>query len=199
MRRVSRIVTPPSVTAVTLADQKLHTGSVSDDDGILAVYLASAIAVIEQKLQRKLITQTWKMWLDCWPVNFAKVLFGDLQSVTSIKYTDEEGTEATLANTVYAVDINSVPGRITLKYGQSWPSVTLNRINPIEIQFVTGYGAAPANVPSDIKNAILLTTSHYYENRENFLISEYGNSGVVEVPETANSLLNPHRVWDWIV
>lgn len=180
---------------VTLDEVKAHGNiSFSDDDTILAIYLSTAVAIAEKYLQRKIVTQTWKMWLDYWPP-VIKVMFGDLQSVTSIKYTDINDVQVTVDSDTYDVDINSVPGRIRLKYGQSWPSAVLNATNPIEIQFVTGY----TTVPPDIKNAILLTTQHFYENRENYLISEIGNAAITEIPMTANALLADHRVWDWII
>jgi uncharacterized phiE125 gp8 family phage protein len=195
MRRVTRIVTAPATMPVTLDEVKAHGNiSFSDDDTILAIYLSTAVAIAEKYLQRKIVTQTWKMWLDYWPP-VIKVMFGDLQSVTSIKYTDINDVQVTVDSDTYDVDINSVPGRIRLKYGQSWPSAVLNATNPIEIQFVTGY----TTVPPDIKNAILLTTQHFYENRENYLISEIGNAAITEIPMTANALLADHRVWDWII
>jgi uncharacterized phiE125 gp8 family phage protein len=198
MRRVAAIVTPPATTAVSTSEVKAHCRvTTSDEDTLLAIYLDSATSHIEQILQRKLITQTWKMYLDYWPSQI-ETLFGNLQSVTHVKYTDIDGTTATLSSSLYTVDTVSVPGRIVLKNGQSWPSVTLNAVNPIEVQFVTGYGAAAA-VPQDVRNALLLTVGHLYENRENYVISERILPGVVEIPKTANALLQCHRVPRWCV
>jgi len=169
----------------------------SDDDTIIGIYVATATALCEQILQRKIITQTWKMWLDYWP-GYIKVLFGDLQSVTHVKYTDSDEIQATLSAALYNVDVNSVPGRIILKDGEEWPSDTLSATNPIEIQFVTGYGLA-VSVPADIKNALLLTAAHFYENRENYLVTDARALGASEIPGTARTLLQNHRVWDWIL
>ena len=199
MRRVQKIVTPPAATPVTLAHAKDHMRvTFADDDALITIYINAAKALSEQILQRKLITQTWKMYLDYWPP-WIKVLFGDLQSVTHIKYTDQDEDQSTLSTDVYAVDINSVPGRIILKNNQSWPSDTLSNANPIEIQFVTGYGVAEGDVPEDIVSAILLTTAHFYENRENYLVSNMQSASVEEIPSTAKSLLYNHRVWDWVI
>jgi len=199
MRRVAKLVTAAAKTPVTLAEVKAHCRvTFSDDDTALGIYLASAVATAEQFLQRKLITQTWKMFLDCWPSQIT-TLYGDLQSVTHVKYTDIDGTTATMSNTLYDVDINSVPGRIVLKYGQSWPSATLNSVNPIEVQFVTGYGAETANVPEDIRNALLILTAHFYENREQYLVSASGSFSVTEIPFSVKTLLSPYRVWEWIL
>lgn len=199
MRRVARIVTAPTTTPVSVSEAKSHLNiSGADDDTLVGIYVASATALCEAILQRKLITQTWKMWLDYWPAKI-DILFGDLQSITHIKYTDIDGVQQTLSSSVYDVDTNSVPGRVVLKDGENWPTDTLNDVNPIEIQFVTGYGATSASVPADIRNAVLLTVAHFYENRENFLSSGMGSVSVAAIPWTASALLGNHRVWEWVL
>ena len=198
-RRVQKIVTPPTAYSVTVATAKEHMRvTVDDDDMLIGIYIETATALCEQILQRKLITQTWKMYLDYFP-NIITTLFGNLQSVTHIKYTDLDEAQLTFANTKYDVDIVSVPGRIILKDAYDWPTTTLNANNPIEIQFITGYGASSVNVPADIKNAILLTTAHFYETRESILISDIKLMTVEQIPWTASTLLQNHRIWDWII
>jgi uncharacterized phiE125 gp8 family phage protein len=199
MRRVATIVTAPADTPVSLAEVKAHCRvSFSDDDTIMAIYIASAVASVEQFLQRKLINQTWKMFLDYWPQKI-ETQFGTLQSVTHVKYTDVYGTAATFFASSYTVDTASVPGRIVLKDGESWPSVTLNEVNPIEVQFVSGYGATSASVPQDIRNAVLMTAAHLYENREPVIVGDMRTVEPIEVPWTFKALLAPHRVPRWCV
>lgn len=199
MRRVAKIVTAPASTPISVAEAKSHMRvSGSDDDTLIGIYVNTATLISEAILQRKLINQTWKMYLDYWP-NHIKVLFGDLQSVTHVKYTDSDEGQSTLDSGTYLVDTDSVPGRIMLADGENWPTATLSIRNPIEIQFVTGYGATSAAVPEDIRNAIMLTTAHFYENRENYLVSRIQSVGLAEMPWTAKTLLNNHRVWEWIL
>jgi len=199
MRRAAKIVTPPTTTPVSVAEAKSHMNiSFSTDDTLIGIYISTATALCEAILQRKLITQTWKMWLDYWPPKI-KVLFGDLQSVTHVKYTDSDEVQETFGSSLYLVDTNSTPGRIILKDGESWPTDTLSEMNPIEIQFVTGYGATAAAVPDDTRAAVLLTTAHFYENRENYLVAKMQSLTASEIPWTAKALLNNHRVWDWCI
>lgn len=196
--RIQTLVTAPSSLPVTVQEAKDHLRVFFDDDDILIERLIKvATAKVEQDLQRKLITQTWKMFFDKFPVvRKIDVLFGDLQSVTHIKYTDSDGTQATFASDDYDVDTYSVPGMIRLGYQKNWPTDTLYPTNPIEIQFVTGYGDTATDVPQDIRAAILLMISHYYENREPVLM------GVVApkmLPKAIEYLLNAHRLWRWIL
>lgn len=199
MRRVSTIVSAPGDTAISVAEAKSHSNiTFSDDDTLIGVYINAATAKVEQELQRKLITQTWKMFLDSWPP-YIDVLFGDLQSVTHIKYTDIDDTQTTYSSDNYYTDTDSVPGRIVLKESKVWPSDHLRAMNPIEIQFVTGYGDASSDVPDDIRLALMQTVAHMYENRETHLVSEMQNLAVMEVPDTAKQLLQHHRVWRWVL
>lgn len=196
MARVQKLITPPASLAVSVADAKKQARISHDhDDDQVENMVKSATAIVEQYLQRKLVTQTWNMFLDSWPTEI-KVLFGDLQSVTYVKYTDSDEVQATLDSSTYLVDTDSVPGRIILKDGESWPTDTLSPKNPIEIQFVTGYGAA-ADIPDDIRNAILWITSYFYNYRESVVLNNKMN--IEELPFNWKSMLYPHRIWDWII
>jgi uncharacterized phiE125 gp8 family phage protein len=195
-RRVQKIVSGPAETPISLAEAKKQLRvDWPDDDTEITSKISGAVLMAEQYLQRKLVTQTWKMFLDSWPASI-KVLFGDLQSVTHVKYTDSEEVQYTFDSSKYLVDTDSVPGRIILKTNETWPTDTLSPKNPIEVQFVTGYGAA-ADVPQDIKDAILITVSDRFNYRENFVLNNKMN--VEQLPDGTKSLLYPHRVWDWII
>jgi uncharacterized phiE125 gp8 family phage protein len=195
-KRVQSLVLGPTETPVTLAEAKaqLRIEWVKDDTEITQKINAATLWA-EQYLQRKLVTQTWKMFLDSWPAEI-KILFGDLQSVTHVKYTDSDEAQSTLSSADYLVDTDSVPGRIVLKTNETWPTDTLSPKNPIEIQFVTGYGTASA-VPQDIKDAILIKISDIYTYRENYVLNNKMN--VEQLPQGTEALLYNHRVWDWIL
>lgn len=190
------LVTAPVKRAVLQAEVKEHLRVTDNVDATNIDRITSAaIAFVEEYTARKLITQTWKMFLDEWPAGPIKVAFGNLISVTHIKYTDTDEAQTTFSSDNYLVDTDSIPGRIILKYGQSWPSTTLSPKNPIEIQFVTGYGADSTTIPEDIRQGIMLMISHYNEVREPTLQSTV----IAKVPLSVESQLWQHRVWDWIL
>jgi uncharacterized phiE125 gp8 family phage protein len=146
------------------------------------------------------LTATWKAYLDKFPVDkdYIELPFGNLQSVTSIKYKDSDGTETTLVeNTDYLVETNvdatlggDQVGRIVLPYGVSWPSVELYPSNPITIEFVCGWKAA-ANVPSKIKSAILLGAADLYNCRETKTDRQIYENKAVE------NLLYAKKLWSF--
>jgi len=197
LRRTNAIVTVPAVLPISVAEAKKQTRVYHDeDDDQLSAMIGAATASVEQYLQRKIITQTWKMFIDYFPPEI-KTSFGDLQSVTHVKYTDTDEVTATLDSSLYLVDTDSTPGRIILKNGESWPSDALSPKNPIEIQFVTGYGASGDDVDQSIIHAIKWMVGYLYTYRETVILNNKMN--IESLPFDWKSLLYPHRVWDWIL
>ena len=112
-----------------------------------------------------------------------------LQSVTSIKYYDTDDVEYTLAATDYTVDADSFVGRVFLRYGKTWPSITLRPYIGVAVEYVAGYGDTAASVPRAVRHAILLTLGHWYKQRENST-----EKALYEIPDGAKSLLWKNRV-----
>jgi uncharacterized phiE125 gp8 family phage protein len=120
--------------------------------------------------------------------------FGQLQSVTHVKYTDTAGTQTTFSADYWEVSTARDPGVLALSYSQSWPSTTLRVLDPIEIQFVCGWTTA-ADAPYEIQAAILLIAAHLYEHREDVVL---GNSASVESKALelgSRALLVNWRIW----
>ena len=89
-----------------------------------------------------------------------------LISVTSVAWRNINGISDIFPAVNYVVDDISENGAVVLLPNRTWPSETLFPLWPITIRAVAGYGSA-ADVPADIKAAILLLVGHLYENREN--------------------------------
>ena len=161
--------TAPEVYPITLneAKKQCEIGDETHHDDYVESLIKAATGRAEQYLHRRLITQTWTLYLDGWPVGTEIIIpFGKLASVTTIKYKDTDGDQTTLSSDDYIVDINTEPGRVVLGYQKSWPTTTLYPSNPIEIEFVCGYGDAGSDVESSILHAIKLDISDLFENRE---------------------------------
>lgn len=171
------LVAAPTEFAITDSQMEAHARAAGQPAEQYQPYVRAAQAYVETITGRKLVTQTWKWFLDSWPCGDRLALpFGQLQSVTHVKYTDSADAQSTFASTYYSVSIARDPGVLALKYSQSWPSATLRTLDPIEIQFVCGWATAAA-VPYDIQAAILLIAAHLYEHREDVVL---GNSASVE-------------------
>ena len=190
--------TAPVKRALTLNSLKDQLYIVADDtyDTHLYTLIDGATLWVEQYLCRKLITQTWYCYLDEWPrEDFIELPFGDVQSVAAVKYTDTDESQSTFDSGDYLVDTDSIPGRVVLKYGETWPTVTLSPKNPIQIEFTTGYGDDDTDVPMDIRHALKMLCSQHYEHREPQEITNMIN--IHSLDFGTKTLLYPHRVWRW--
>ena len=160
-----QLVTAPTEFAITDAQMEAHARAAGQPVEQYQPYMRAAQAYVETITGRRLITQTWKWLLDAFPCGDRLTLpFGQLQSVTHIKYTDTAGTQTTFSADYWEASTARDPGVLALSYAHSWPSTTLRVLDPIEIQFVCGWTTA-ADVPYDIQAAILLVATHLYENR----------------------------------
>ena len=181
------LVTAASSDPVSLSEAKLHCRvDVETDNGLIQGLIKAATAVCENHMRRPIMTQEFKQYLDRWPCGTAVELGrGPLVSVTSIKTYDEADTPTTFNASNYYVDTATVPGRVVLRTGASWPQWA-RYANPIEFQYKAGYGDDPNAVPAEIRQAVLATVAYLYENR---------GDAVAEMPEIACLLLAAHRDW----
>ena len=169
----------------------------SVEDPLLTRNIVASRLHVEAITRRKVLTQTWDYSLEQWPsINSIKIPFGNLQSVTSVKWKDTDGAETTLtANTDYIVETNGEAcGRIVLPYLGTWPTGTLYPSKPITIRFVCGWTTA-ALVPDTIKVAMLLICSDFYQNREGTVLTTIGGQSYVKNPAVNDMLIN-FKLWD---
>lgn len=170
------------------------------EDALLTAYLKAATQYLDGLggiLGRALMTQTWELALDRWPGigrdgwRTIELPLPPLQSVTSVKYTDTNGTQQTLATDQYQVDTRPTLGRIVPAYNISWPSLQGgSTVNQVVVRFVAGYGATPESVPEPIRLAITLLASHWYERRVAFETI----GPLTEVPLAFHALTAVHKV-----
>lgn len=183
-----KIATPPTEELIGLAEAKLHCRiDLDDDDYLLVGLIRSARETIELISRRALISQSWDLVLDAWPGGTSLELpRPPLQSVTSIKYYDDDDSVATMSSDDYYVDTYSEPGRIVLRSDATWPAGTLRVANGVIVRFVAGFGDTAGDVPERYVQALKLLVGHWYENRESIIAT-----GAVpkEIPLGVQSLL----------
>jgi len=191
-------ITPPTIEPITIEELMLHLridedGSVEND--LLNDINKASRMFVEDITRRCLLTQTWDYYLDEFPdVNYITLPFGNLQTVTHVKYKDSDGDETTMTvTTQYIVETNGAGyGRIVLPYGVTWPSFTAYPSNPITIRFTCGW-TTRSGVPSQIKTAMKLIATDMYNNRESQI---YGISGsTYQDNKTVTRLLSSARLY----
>ena len=133
-----KVVSPPAVEPVSLADAKAHLRLDSDaDDAYVSALITAARERVELFLRRALITRAFEYTLDGFPESPALIYATSvidlprppLQSVESIQYMDSAGNVQTLAPEDYVVDTSSSEiGRVALAWNRFWP-ITRSSIN----------------------------------------------------------------------
>lgn len=184
------VAVQPATEPVSLAEAKLHLRVDGDDeDTLIALQIAAVRQQVELEARRALVTQTLAVRLAEWPL-YGRLALPQppLQSVTHIKYTDEDGTEHTMSSGDYVCYTDPEPGHIVLKSGRTWPSADLQAGESIVITYVAGYGA-PTAVPARYKQAILLWLGAWYENRESIIVG----TAIATMPMAVRSLLDVDR------
>lgn len=178
------ISSAPATEPVSTAEAKTHLRIThSDDDTYIDTLIKAARLYCERQTRRAFITQTWDDARTCFDHEI-ELTPGPLVSVTHIKYYDSNGTLQTLSTDVYEVNTTDCIGRVELKYNQTWPTIRTGLYNGVQIRYVVGYGAA-TDVPANIRHAIKLLVSHWYEAREPIVIG----ASVVNVPLSVEALL----------
>lgn len=161
-----KLITAAATYPITLAEAKLHCRVDSaDEDTLISALITASTEMAEHITGRALMTQTWELTLDAFPEAF-ELTRVPVQSITSLKYYDDAGTQQTLSNTLYALDNADDHGfaYVVPVYAGSWPT-SRDQINAVSVRFVAGYADA-ASVPEGIKQWIKLTISTMFENRE---------------------------------
>ena len=189
-RSLTRI-TGPASEPVTATEVYRHLRLVEDDT---EKAYADAVAVVarewvEQHTGRALLQQTYEVTFDHWWDGYVELPYPPLQSVTSVKYIDNDGVEQTLSSSLYDVFTGDPIGRIQWAYDASAP-VARGEPGAIRIRFVAGYADADA-VPEGLKQSILLLAAQWFENREP-TANPY-NAFPSEVPYTITAILSQHR------
>lgn len=156
---------------VTKSDLLTHVRvTEEDDEKILLLYAKAARRHLEKTCGISMMLSTWSLYLDYFP-SFIEIPRLPLNSLSSIKYRDTSSTWSTYVGValgdnskVQIIDSDNYC-EIRPAYGTSWPSPT-----PIPecvwITYVAGYGSSQNDVPADLRLAVLMLASHYFENRE---------------------------------
>lgn len=183
--------TEPTVEPVSGDELRSHcriTEYDVDTSRDLATLERAARQRVEEITWRALCTQTYDQYFDGFGDGVLKVRKPPLKTLTTVKYTATDGTLTTVADTVYeAGEVNGL-GIVRLKYNQDWPTDVRQHPDSVVVRFDAGYGTA-ASVPWQIKQAIKLLVSHWWEYREPIV-----GTIVAKVPTSVDSLLGPYVV-----
>lgn len=148
----------PAIEPLTLDELKTRLRiTTCHFDAELTDLLKSARTTVENETYRRLITQTVEMHIQDFPVTYGdiEIRMAPVQSITHVKYYDQDDTLTTVDSSTYYADLTSVPPRIVLKESEHWPITEQARPNKVVVTMVAGYGATAASVPPAARLAIV--------------------------------------------
>lgn len=91
----TELVTAPVTQVATAAELRQQLFAIYDntEDAFLEALLAAATSHVETITWRKLVSQTWRLYLDSWPDGSILLPFGAVSAVTLVRWLDSDGED----------------------------------------------------------------------------------------------------------
>ena len=161
--------TPVPVAALPVQEVKDHLrlGSGFADDalqsGLIESYLRAAMAAIEARIGKMLIARRFRWIVDCWRDGEEQALpVAPVGGIVSVTLQDAAGTEVLVPATSYRLIPDLHRPRLLGK-GTALPTIPAQGV--VKVVFDAGFGPNWADVPADLRQAVLLLSAEYYEHR----------------------------------
>ena len=180
----------PATEPVTLAEAKAFLRvDGSDEDSFISTLITAARLHAESVTGRATISQTWRVVIEAWPEDrILRLPVAPLKALSEIRAYDAEGNETVLPLADFQPGSGQAPALLYVPTPVSGMPLT-RRHDAIEIDYVAGFGDAPADVPEDLRHAVLMLVGHWFEHRDAVIVA---GSGAV-VPAGFDRLVAPYR------
>lgn len=192
-----QVITDSADPVLSVAEFKLGarllTGST--EDSFITSVVKTAQLMVENHTGQCLTVKKLKMFASTWPQCAGLVLmYPPATSVEWVKYLADDGTEYTLAPSVYDADLDgNMRPTVSLAWTQTWP-VLRRHPAPVRIQYQAGYAAGQC--PQPLVDAVRMIAQDLYENREAQIVSQYfGERSAIPNPMMTR-LLSPYTLWE---
>jgi uncharacterized phiE125 gp8 family phage protein len=195
------VTTPPEALPLSPADVKTQLKldpADNSQDEYLSTLIAAATDYAERYTRRDLLTRSYITYRDCF-YDEIELRRCPVQSVRWIKYL-QNGAFATVDPASY---YNTVEPdgytRIALYENLSWPQPVDNRLQAVQIAFTAGYGDAAADLPQELRLAILQHTAQLYAHRgDNDFPQGHASDATQDAapPAIARALYDKYRIID---
>lgn len=156
-------LTQPATEPLTLSEVKEHLRVDHNyEDTLITATLAAARQHTEYCSGQKLISQTWRQYDICFPVDgHLPLRLAPVQTILAVTGFDRDGNPHSIDLQNIGINRAHNPVRMELA-GDIDPSLMENGL---ETDLLVGWGDLGVDVPDGLKRAILLLTAHWYEFR----------------------------------
>lgn len=164
------LVTAPAVEPILVDEENIYLKvDIDDDDDYMDKAIKASREMIEQFLNRKLVSQEWLVTMRV-KTTYIELPFAPLISITHVKIIDELGVKT--AVTGYVQDNAYLFPRLNLAYS--------TYSSNYEVQARYGYSV---EIPEAITDALRMLTAEKYENRH-----------LSSIPANIKDVLRPFRL-----
>jgi len=179
-------IVPDAALPVEAFKAHLHMGSGFDEgslqDSVLQSFLRAAIAAVEARTGKVLITRNFSLVLNGWQNAMGQVFpVAPIAAVDAVTLMDRLGQETAVPAESYWLEQDT--HRPALK-PRSMLLPLLPQDGSVKVTFSAGYAAAFTEIPSDLAQAVLMLAAHYYEFRHETGLSggcmPFGVSSLIE-------------------
>lgn len=173
--------------AVPLEDARLQLrlDDLAHDDAYVEALIYAQVSYIENQYTCALLSKTIEEYHSDFPDIGSTPLWlrvAPFQSITSIKYINDVGTETTWSSAEYEAKIYKSGAFVVAKVGYNYPTDLATRPDAVKITYEAGYGATPASIPSFVRLGVLARVGRAYTQREDPLSSGTSYSDVLLHP-----------------
>ncbi|MCK0139028.1 hypothetical protein [Aliiroseovarius sp. F47248L] len=192
MMLVEQTTVPGAVLPVAQFKDHLRLGTGFADDGVqdavLESYLRAAIAAIEARTGKILLSRSFTWTLTAWRDLATQALpVAPVSQITSLKIIDRLGGEEVINTARYVLEPDMHRPRL-VSTGLCLPAIPVG--GQVVIAFEAGFGASWADMPADLAQAVMLLAASYYENRSDMGGTAIGQS---QWPSAVAALIQRYR------
>jgi uncharacterized phiE125 gp8 family phage protein len=151
-------------------------------DDVLRGFLRAAIAAIEARTGKMMLRREFSWNLTMWRDLSAQALpVAPVQVITSLEMIMRDGAREVVANDLYWLEKDQARPKVR-SVGACLPSIPT--AGCVVVNFEAGFGEVWADVPADLRQAVMLLAGHYYEYRNETSLSDgcmpFGVSSLIE-------------------
>ncbi|MCX7560079.1 head-tail connector protein [Sulfitobacter sp. F26204] len=151
-------------------------------DPVLMSFLRAAIAAVEARTGKVLLERSFQQTVPVWRNPCAHQLpVAPIGAVTKVELIDREGTRSDVEATSYWLERDGHGPKLR-STGGALPRIP--QAGAVVVHFDAGFAVNWEGVPGDLRQAVLMLASHYYEYRHDTGLSDgcmpFGVTSLIE-------------------
>ena len=193
MMLVEQTTVPGAVLPVAQFKDHLRLGTGFADDGVqdqvLESFLRAAMAAIEARTGKILLTRSFTWSLTAWRDLATQALpVAPVSQIASLSIKDRLGGTEVIATSRYALEADMHRPRL-VSTGICLPAIPVG--GQVVIEFEAGFGPAWTDIPADLAQEVMMLAATYYEQRSDSASAAVGQANL---PSAVNALIQKYRI-----